>query len=1459
MHESRRKFCVCAALALIAILMPSSAQTVSDLTARITVSNQQIQKMSQLGSTGLQQPLRARLPLVEQLIRSNPAQALSVTLDAATRERIVRDNPEAASLVESEGERTGILQAVIADNFKSKSSNTLWRLQTVDGLVEVYPTQGEDLRQYLRRKVTVKGVGTANVMAAQSTRLASPNAVAPKAEATSSSNYCLPTGEQRVATILVNFPGGTDIGSAATATKAAFLGVEPSVNTYLAEVSHGQASAGMDMYGPYQLSQSYTCNDPDSLFDAAIAAAKGDIDFSKYDHYAVVFGASSCSYDGLATLGCVNANSTITHPFSQLWFALIGADASAVTPGVAAHELGHNLGLMHANFLDFETEALGPIDYASGTTTYVDNEYSDLYSVMGDAYPMGPFNAQDSAMRLGWIPDTKMITADSSGTYQLAPAEGSSGVRALRALRDPYSGSYLWVEYHAPIGYYEPNLAAEALIDSDSGVSTNHSLFSGATIHYENGLGNESRSFLLNYEPGTVVTYNVTHPYAVLPTLLPGVPWSDPYSPLSLLVNRVSDSGLNLSVSYDTPCATLQLSNSGVYAYAGASGVLTITAPDSCSWQVSTATTWITLSGTTSGSGNASIPFTIAANTTTAQRQGYITAQRQSLAVVQEGPNMTVRGVSAKTVSGLTSQFNIKMSDIRGLSDISSAILQISANKKILATSSYSNACVALVYPNTTPAQFGLYDFSGNALGSITAGTNETLSNGNCTLYASGSSATIGSDEIDATLQIKFADSFHGPQTMIVSGCSTFQLCSTPIPMGTVYIKYDQQAAAPVISSNGGTFSAAQSVTITDATAGASIYYTLDGSTPTAGSTPYSAPISIDQTETVNAIAIASGMEPSAVASAAFTINLTAAPTPAISPASGTVYTTSLSVTISDTLSGAKIYYTIDGSTPTESSALYTSPVTVTKTSTVKAMAIAAGVAPSAVASATYNRKLAAPSISLAPGTYSAPQTITITDADSDVGKIMYSACAPGISNCTSSEYTGPFTITSTTNVNAQAYTYFVGGVDQSDSVNAFYTITPAAATPTFSVAAGAYTSAQTVTISDSTAGATIYYTTNGATPTTSSAVYSSPITVSSSETLEAIATAKGYATSPVASAAYVINLPQAATPTFSTTGGTYTSSQSVTISDTTPGATIYYTTNGTTPTTSSTVYSGPITVSSSETLEAIATASGYAASPLASAAYIINIPTNPVPVIGSMSPALAIAGSAAFTLTVNGSGFTSTSSVYWGTSSLATQYVSATKLTAQVAATNAASAGITSISVQTPAPGGGTSGSLQFEVDSSSSYAPTFTSTTVAVAAGAAASYPVTLPSAATSVSATCLNLPAGATCSYSSTTNAVTIATSSTTPKGTYLVTVVFTETVPGAATASILLPILLLPLFFLRKKLTSQGIWFSACLGLVLLAGAAFTIGCGGGGSGSTTTTPTNPTHQVTGSGTVTLTIQ
>ena len=186
-------------------------------------------------------------------------------------------------------------------------------------------------------------------------------------------------------------------------------------------------------------------------------------------------------------------------------------------------------------------------------------------------------------------------------------------------------------------------------------------------------------------------------------------------------------------------------------------------------------------------------------------------------------------------------------------------------------------------------------------------------------------------------------------------------------------------------------------------------------------------------------------------------------------------------------------------------------------------------------------------------------------------------------------------------------------------------------ATPTFSPAAGTYTSIQTVTINDSTSGATIYYTTDGSTPTTSSTQYNGTITVSTTETVKAIGTKTGFTKSAVGSAAYTIHL-TVATPTFSPAAGAYSSAQTVTINDATSGAAIYYTINGSTPTTSSTQYTGPITVSSSETVKAIATATGYSQSAVGSASYTIGVPQIPSFVQGNTTGATSSASTIAYT-----------------------------------------------------------------------------------------------------------------------------------------------------------------------------------------------------------------------------------
>jgi hypothetical protein len=131
----------------------------------------------------------------------------------------------------------------------------------------------------------------------------------------------------------------------------------------------------------------------------------------------------------------------------------------------------------------------------------------------------------------------------------------------------------------------------------------------------------------------------------------------------------------------------------------------------------------------------------------------------------------------------------------------------------------------------------------------------------------------------------------------------------------------------------------------------------------------------------------------------------------------------------------------------------------------------------------------------------------------------------------------------------------------------------------------------------------TIHYTTDGSTPTTASPVYTTQIPLSTATTLKAIAVGNGLSASVVASASYVF---QAAKPKISPAGGSYTSAQSVIITDSSPGVTIYYTTDGSTPTASSPVYTSAIPVSVTTTIRAIGKRTGFLDSAMASATYTI-------------------------------------------------------------------------------------------------------------------------------------------------------------------------------------------------------------------------------------------------------------
>jgi len=169
---------------------------------------------------------------------------------------------------------------------------------------------------------------------------------------------------------------------------------------------------------------------------------------------------------------------------------------------------------------------------------------------------------------------------------------------------------------------------------------------------------------------------------------------------------------------------------------------------------------------------------------------------------------------------------------------------------------------------------------------------------------------------------------------------------------GDTLIVDNSTVSTPQFSPPPGTYNVAQTVTITCATAGATIRYTTDGTNPDESSLVYTAPLVINTTTTLKARAWKTGMNTSLPATGLYTILETVA-NPSFSPAPG-AYSSSINVSLSCATSGAILRYTTDGTEPTESSLVYSAPITISSTTTIKVKGFKEGMNPSSTVVATY-------------------------------------------------------------------------------------------------------------------------------------------------------------------------------------------------------------------------------------------------------------------------------------------------------------------------------------------------------------------------------------------------------------------------------------------------------------------------------------------------------------------------
>ena len=437
----------------------------------------------------------------------------------------------------------------------------------------------------------------------------------------------------------------------------------------------------------------------------------------------------------------------------------------------------------------------------------------------------------------------------------------------------------------------------------------------------------------------------------------------------------------------------------------------------------------------------------------------------------------------------------------------------------------------------------------------------------------------------------------------------------------------DTTAPTTTVACNGttcaGPYTSAVEVSLaaTDNTGGSGVkatYYTTDGSTPTTGSTLYAGPFTVSTTSTLRYLSVdnAGNLESPNTQQVQITLDTTA-PTTTVACNGATcasAYNSSVQVSLNATDntggSGVKAtYYTTDGSTPTTGSTVYSGPFTVAGTSTIQYFSVDNANNAETLKSQLITLDATAPTTTIlcngaacAAGLYTSAVQVTLIGTDAAGGsgvKATYYTTDGSTPTTSSTPYTVPFTLAATSTVK-----YF--SVDNANNAETpkSQQITVDATAPTTTVAcngatcASVYTARVQVSLSatDNTGGSGVkatYYTTDGSTPTTGSTPYTGAFTVSSTSTIKYFSVDNaGNAETPKSQQVVIDTTPPTTTALCKAAACApwYNGSVQVTLPATDPGgsgvAATYYTTNGSTPTTASTKYTGAFSITATSTVK---------------------------------------------------------------------------------------------------------------------------------------------------------------------------------------------------------------------------------------------------------------------------------
>ncbi len=340
-------------------------------------------------------------------------------------------------------------------------------------------------------------------------------------------------------------------------------------------------------------------------------------------------------------------------------------------------------------------------------------------------------------------------------------------------------------------------------------------------------------------------------------------------------------------------------------------------------------------------------------------------------------------------------------------------------------------------------------------------------------------------------------------------------------------------------------------------------------------------------------------------------------PAVSLDPEPGTYDEGPLDVTLTPSSPNTSVHYTLSGLDPTgENGTVVAEGESVTvslgSTTTIKAKAISSSYGASEIVEETYTiaGTTPTPTVNLNEGLYFTEQTLTASNSASD--NIRYTDDGSDPTESSSAFPSGGLTLNPETDYSLKIVAT-PDLVSYSDVITLDYQITGTVADPQFSVPSGTLEAVQSVTLTTTTEDATIYYTLDGTQPTAASRPYpDGGIEIEENVTVKAIAVRDNWGDSQVVDSTYEFVVDAATASPASRTFGP-DDDRDITLQTPTDNATIFYTLDGTAPSSSDsrTAYTDPITIEETDTeLRFVATRDGWTDSTVGSETYVLKLDT---------------------------------------------------------------------------------------------------------------------------------------------------------------------------------------------------------------------------------------------------------